>query len=223
MIATVDTAAPFADPPRLRRRAVREPRPRHRRRAEGQRPADPRRAEGAARRNRGRLRARSSGSPMASPAKPAATTSPRSSATAGYGAGLIAGTRRIIARIAEGRNIELERRAAARRTQAPARLRIPVPLIIAIFIAHLPDEPAAARTARRQAILGARRLERLVERCRTVRRRRLDARRFRRRVRRRRIRRRFRRIRRRTIRRRRRRSGMVNLELGIRNWELGML
>jgi uncharacterized protein len=51
-----------------------------------------------------------------------------------YGAGLIAGTSRIIARIAQGRNIELSGvpRPAERRRPA---VQIPLPLIIAIFIA----------------------------------------------------------------------------------------
>ena len=51
-----------------------------------------------------------------------------------YGAGLIAGTSRIIGRIAEGRNVELEgvpRPVERRRTGGG----IPLPLIIAIFIA----------------------------------------------------------------------------------------
>ena len=51
-----------------------------------------------------------------------------------YGAGLIAGTSRIIGRIAEGRNVELEgvpRTVERRRTGGG----IPLPLIIAIFIA----------------------------------------------------------------------------------------
>ena len=96
-----------------------------------------------------------------------------------FGAGLIAGTTRIVNRIADGRKVELsgvprpvERRrpAAADSRAAPHRH----------LHRALPDEPAARRTARRQAILGARRLERLVERRWAVRRRRLDARRFRR-------------------------------------------
>jgi uncharacterized protein len=51
-----------------------------------------------------------------------------------YGAGLIAGTERIIARIAEGRNIELSGVPRPAERSRPA-VRIPVPLIIAIFIA----------------------------------------------------------------------------------------
>ena len=124
-----------------------------------------------------------------------------------FGAGLIAGTTRIVNRIADGRKVELSGvpRPVERRRPAAG---IPVPLLIAIFIALFLMSRRRARTARRQAILGARRLERLVERRGAVRRRRLDARRFRRR-RRWGIRRRVRRVRRRTFRRRRRRRGMV--------------
>ena len=135
-----------------------------------------------------------------------------------FGAGLIAGTTRIVNRIADGRKVELSGvpRPVERRRPAAG---IPVPLLIVIFIALFLMSRRRRGPPRRQAILGARRLERLVERCGAVRRRRLDARRFRRRSAAG-IRRRVRRVRRRTFRRRRRRRGMVKRrieELGIRN------
>ena len=53
-----------------------------------------------------------------------------------YGAGLVAGTARIINRIAEGRNIELSGVPRPVERRAPA-VRIPVPLIIIFFVAIL--------------------------------------------------------------------------------------
>jgi uncharacterized protein len=53
-----------------------------------------------------------------------------------YGAGLIAGTARLINRIAEGRNVELSGVPRPAERGAPA-VRIPVPLIIIIFMAIL--------------------------------------------------------------------------------------
>jgi uncharacterized protein len=53
-----------------------------------------------------------------------------------YGAGLIAGTARLVNRIADGRNVELSGVPRPAERRAPA-FRIPVPLIIVIFIAIL--------------------------------------------------------------------------------------
>ena len=169
-------------PPRIRREAVREPAAA----ASAKRGKDNgvlilRRAEGTARRDRGRLRARRvhhrrlrrrDQPRLHRPAVPQRPVRRRAD-------------RRHLADHRQDRRRakhRAERRAAAGRAQRGRRSGFPVPLIIAIFIAIVLMSRRRRRTARREAILGRRRLERLVERRRTVWRRGLDPRRLRRRV-----------------------------------------
>ena len=68
-----------------------------------------------------------------------------SSATAGYGAGLLAGTTRIVGRIAQGRNVDARPACRrARRAPAPRGRGFPCRSSSSIFIAHRADQPAAA-------------------------------------------------------------------------------
>ena len=179
VVATVPTIEPLRRHPRVRDQAVREPRHGHRREGQKQRPADPARAQGAPRLGRGRLRRSSSGSPTASPARRAASTWRRSSATGSYGAGLRAGTERIIGRIAQGRGVTLEGVRVPRERPRPPAAADPGLAHRRHLHRHPDHQPHRRRPGRRAAALG-RRVERLVERRRTVRRR-LGRRRMRRR------------------------------------------
>ena len=127
-----------------------------------------------------------------------------------YGDGLRAGTARIVARIAQGRNVTLQGVRGAARAAGVDRHADSV-------FGHDPGllrdpdaQPDRARTAAGRPALGPRRLERMVERRRPVRRR-LGWRIRRRWRRRRRLRRRLRRVRRRPQRRRRRRRELVDV------------
>jgi uncharacterized membrane protein YgcG len=100
-----------------------------------------------------------------------------------YGPGLLAGTERLIGRIAQGRNVTLDG------VRAPRPLRrepqgTPIPLWAIVVVVHPRPhcQPHRRRTRRRPPLLGRRTVERLVERRRTVRRR-MGWRWFRRRVR----------------------------------------
>ena len=123
VVATVPTIEPYGDIRRVRRQAVREPRPRHRRQGQGQRPADPARAEGTARLGRGRLRPRAVDHRRLRRRDQPRGAWRRSFRNGRYGDGLRAGTERIVGRIAQGRGVTLEGvrvpRAARQRDDAP--------------------------------------------------------------------------------------------------------
>ena len=124
--------------------------------------------------------ASSSGSPTASPARRAATTWCPQFRAGNYGAGLRAGTERIIGRIAQGRGVTLDgvRRSPRERAASPAarRFRSGSSFLVFIIIMIISRIGGGPGVGRRDAGAGA--VERLVERRRAVRRRLRRRRRF---------------------------------------------